>query len=282
MISNKRSLLLKSHFLFITPCAIRPLEGLLKSSKSASFIADFGNDTGREKMKALYRGNFSLSYYGIYPMLLWDISHNRLTVIMDNRIEVQYPKDMVVNIYPKPTKYLKDSHTRLFSDEALGLAVDRDLSGTDFRILLAIIGNLGYENILNISQKELQQQLSISQADISKSIKKLISKGYLQVVDKIGRRNIYMVNPNVVFKSRAKNLKELKHAWDKETIPNTQKSPIDTDMDLEPNLQDKLDDKVAQLSKQFGVPQSKVKQIILSLAKQTLENSTQDETELPY
>ena len=201
---------------------------------------------------------------------------------MDNKIEVRYPKDTVVNIYPKPIKYLKDSHTRLFSDEALGLAVDKDLSGTDFRVLLAIIGNLGYENILNISQQELEKQLSVSQANISKSIKKLISKGYLQVVDKIGRRNIYMVNPNVVFKSRAKNLKELKHAWDKETIPNTQKSPIDIDLDLEPNLQDKLDDKVAQLSKQFGVPQSKVKQIILSLAKQTLENSTQEDIKPPY
>ncbi len=201
---------------------------------------------------------------------------------MDNKIEVRYPKDTVVNIYPKPIKYLKDAHTRFFSDEALGLAVDRDLSGTDFRVLLAIIGNLGYENILNISQQELQKQLSISQADISKSIKKLISKGYLQVVDKIGRRNIYMVNPNVVFRSRAKNLKELKLAWDKETIPNTHSAPIDIDLALEPDLEDKLDDKVSQLSQQFNVSQSKVRQIILSLVNQALETETQEDTEPPY
>lgn len=200
----------------------------------------------------------------------------------NNRIEVKYPKDMVVNIYPKPIKYLKDSHTRFFSDEALGLAVDRDFSGTDLRVFLAVIGNLGYENILNISQQELQKQLSISQADISKSIKKFISKGYLQVVDKIGRRNIYMFNPNVVFKSRAKNLKELKQAWDKKSIPNTQKSPVDIDKDLEPNLEDKLDEKVSQLSQQFGVPQSKVRQIILSLVDQALGTEEQEESELPY
>ena len=81
-----------------------------------------------------------------------------------------------------------------------------------------------------------------------------------------------MVNPNVVFKSRAKNLKELKHAWDKETIPNTQKSPIDVDLDLEPDLEDKLDDKVLELSQQFSVPKSKVRQIILSLVNQALDN----------
>ncbi len=201
---------------------------------------------------------------------------------MDNRIEVRYPKNMTVNIYAKPMKYLKNAHTRVFSEEALGLAVDRDFSGTDLRVFLALIGNLDYENILNISQQELQQQLSISQADISKSIKKLISKGYLQIVDKIGRRNIYMVNPNVAFKSRAKNLKELKYAWDKKTIPNTQKSPVDIDKDLEPDLEDKLDDKVSELSQRFGIPQSKVRQMILSLVGQALESEEQEQSEIPY
>ncbi len=192
--------------------------------------------------------------------------------MVDNKIEVRYPKDAVVNIYPKPIKYLKDAYARCFLDEALGLAVDKDLSGTDLRVLLAIIGNLGYDNLINISQKELEKQLNISQADISKSIKKLISKGYLQIVDKIGRRNIYMINPNVIFRSRAKNLKELKQAWNQTSIPNSHSSPIDIDSDLDINLEDKLDDKVSELSQQFGVPQSKVRQIILSLVNQALEN----------
>ena len=200
---------------------------------------------------------------------------------MDNRIEVRYQKDTVVNVYPKPRKYLKDNHDRCFSDEAFGLAVDRQLSGTDFRVLLAIIGNLGYENVFNVSQQELQRQLSISQADISKSIKKLVFKGYLQVVDTIGRKNIYMFNPNVAFRSRAKNLKELKHAWDRKTLPDTQKHPIDVDTDLEPDLEDKLDMKVKQLSKQFDIPQSKVRQMILSLVDQTL-SSNDEELDLPY
>ena len=154
--------------------------------------------------------------------------------------------------------------------------------GNDLRVFLAILANLGYENTLNISQQQLADQLHIDRSATGKSIKKLISKGYLQVIDTVGRQNIYQFNPNVAFRSRAKNLKDLKQVWDKQSVPNNNQYPIDTDMDLEPNLQDKLDDKVAQLSKQFGVPQSKVKQIILSLAKQTLENSTQEETELPY
>ncbi|MDJ0732446.1 MAG: replication/maintenance protein RepL [Crocosphaera sp.] len=196
-------------------------------------------------------------------------------------INISYPEDTVVSVFPKPKKYLKDSHIRCFSQEAIALGIDRDLSGTDLRVFLIIIGNVGYDNILNIAQSELANQSGICQQDISKSIKKLVSKGYLQVVDKIGRRNVYMLNPNVVFKSRAKNLKELKEAWNQQVLPNTQKHPIDIDTDLEAGLEDKLNMKVEQLSKKFDIPQSKVRQMILSLVDQTL-SSDNEEGELPY
>ncbi len=201
---------------------------------------------------------------------------------MNRKIEVHYPEDTVVNVYPKPVKHLKNAHARYFLDEALALAMDRDFSGNDLRVLLAIIGNLGYDNILNISQQELGEQLSIDRAAVTRAVKKLISKGYLQVVDTAGRQNIYQLNPHVVFRSRAKNYKDLCRAWDKETLPNTQKSPVDLDLDLDIDLEDKLDDKVSQLSQKFGVPQSKVRQIILSLANQALEPSAQENQELPY
>ncbi len=201
---------------------------------------------------------------------------------MRKKLEVYYPEESVVNIFAKPNKYLKDDHARYFSTEMLGLAVDKDFSGNDLRVFLAILANLSFENILNISQQELSTQLAIHRSDIAKSIKKLISKGYLEIIDTIGRQNVYMFNPNVAFKSRAKNLKELKHAWDKETIPNTQKCPVDINSDLEADLEDKLDDKVSELSQQFGVPQSKVRQIILSLVDQALENREQKESEIPY
>ncbi len=200
---------------------------------------------------------------------------------MNKKAEIYYPKDTVLNIFTKPRKYLKDSHARIFLEEMVALGHDKELSGNDLRVLLAIIGNLGYENKISISQQDLGNQLDIHQVSISKSLKKLVYKGYLQVIDTIGRQNIYQFNPNVAFRSRAKNLKELKHAWDRQTLPNTQKYPIDTDTDLEPDLEDKLDDKVTELSQQFGVPQSKVRQIILSLVDQAL-TSDQEDLDLPY
>ena len=201
---------------------------------------------------------------------------------MSKKLEVYYPEDSVVNVFAEPSRYLKDDYARHFSNEMLGLAVDKDLSGNDLRVFLAILANLEFENILNLSQQELSDQLGIHRPAIAKSLKKLISKGYLQIIDTAGRKNIYMLNPHIAFRSRAKNYKDLCRAWDKATLPNTQKFPIDLDLDLDVDLEDKLDDKVSQLSQQFGVPQSKVRQIILSLVSQALESKTQEDPELSY
>ena len=113
--------------------------------------------------------------------------------MVNRKIEIYHPEDTVINVYPKPAKYLKSDYFRGFSEEVIALSKDKDLSGNDLRVFLAIIGNLGYDNIVNISQNELGSQSDIHQQHISKSLKKLISKGYLQIVEKIGRRNIYMV-----------------------------------------------------------------------------------------
>lgn len=202
---------------------------------------------------------------------------------MNNKIEISYPEDTVVNVYPKPVKHLKDSHARVFLDEMIALGMDKELSGNDLRVLLAIIGNLGYENKINISQQELGDQLNIHQVSVSKSLKKLISKGYLQVVDVIGRQNIYQFNPNVAFRSRAKNLKDLKRAWDKETLQDNQNIPIDFDLDLsEPDFDDLLEEKVSQLSKQYRVSQNKVRSIILALVNQALETEHKEDLDIPY
>ncbi len=196
-------------------------------------------------------------------------------------LEITCPDDTNLNVFTQPKKYLKHEHIRFFQDEMVSTANDRDLNGTDLRILMTILGNLDYDNKLMLSHTKLGQQIGIKQQEVTKSFKKLLNKGYIEVVETIGRQNIYMFNPTVAFKSRAKNHKELKQAWDKQILPDTQKYPVDTDTDLEANLEDKLDNKVEELSKQFGVPQSKVRQIILSLVDQTL-SSKDDKLELPY
>jgi len=199
---------------------------------------------------------------------------------MKRRIEIECPEDTTLNIYTKPSKHLKKSYGRYFSDEILNAAVDRDFSGTDFRVLLAIISNLGFDNVINISQKELGEQLKISQQNISKSIKKLISKKYLQIIDKIGKQNIYQFNPNIAFKSRAENHKDLCNDWDKDKneneIEKKQTNKIDD------NLQNKFDEKINQISNLFNIEKKKAKEILLLILNEGLNSESIKDPDLPY
>ena len=197
-------------------------------------------------------------------------------------LEITCPEDSNLNVFTQTKKYLKHQYIRFFQAEMISLANDRDFNGTDLRVLITALGNLDYDNKLIISHAKLGEQIGIKQQEVTKSFKKLVNKGYIEVVDTIGRQNVYMFNPSVAFKSKAKNLKELRHFWDKAVIPNTQNLPLDIDLDLDLDLEDKFDDKVSQLSEQFGVPQSKVRNIILSLVSQTLETEAQKNSEVPY
>ena len=197
-------------------------------------------------------------------------------------LEITCPDNSNLNVFTQPKRYLKHEHIRFFQDEMISTANDRDFNGTDLRVLITALGNLDYDNKLMLSHAKLGEQIGIKQQEVSKSFKKLLNKGYIEVINTIGRQKVYMFNPSIAFKSKAKNLKELKQAWDNQNLPNSQNTPIDIDLDIQPNLEDKLDDKVLQLSQQFGVPQSKVRQIILSLANQALRSETPENQEIFY
>ena len=203
-------------------------------------------------------------------------------MMVNRKVEIYYPDDVNLNLIPANQKYLKEDYVRFFQEDMKDLANDKTFDGQDLRTTLAIISNLSYDNIFNLSHRELAEQIGIQRPNVTKTFNKLVKKGYLQIIGKQGQQNIYMFNPSIAFKSRAKNLKDLKRAWDKETVPNTQKFPVDIDKDLEPNLEDKLDDKVSELSQRFGIPQSKVRQMILSLVGQALENEEREKSEIPY
>ena len=196
--------------------------------------------------------------------------------MVNRKLEVYYPEGVNVNVIPVNQKYLKEEYIRFFQEDIRDLASDKDFDGQDLRITLAIISNLGYQNIFNLSHRELAEQLRTPRPKVTKTINKLVKKDYLRVVGKQGKQNIYMFNPEILFKSRARNFEKLKKAWsNKEVFTNTKKTPIDIDSDLDIDLENKLDDKVSELSQQFGVPKSKIKQIILSLVNQALDKESE-------
>ncbi len=198
---------------------------------------------------------------------------------MNRKIEIYCPDDTVLNVSTnKPGKYLKRNYGRYFLEEMVDIASNRDLNGTDLRVLLCIIGNLEYENILNISQKKLGEILNIKQQEVSKSVKKLLEKEYLQIIDKIGRQNIYQFNPNIAFRSRAENYKNLCNDW-KEDDDEFKESRSNN---LNDNLQNKFDEKINEISKNFNIEKEKAKDILLLVINQGLNTKSIENENLPY
>lgn len=112
-------------------------------------------------------------------------------------------------------KYLTDmEYVRIFTDSLMAIATDGDLCGQDIRVLMGCIGNMEFENRLNKSQSELAEFLGMKQQNVSKHLKKLVDKDYLRIIGKIGRQNIYRINPHIAFKSRAKNFEQLSRNWE--------------------------------------------------------------------
>ena len=137
--------------------------------------------------------------------------------------QINVPEGCMAKTVVTPIKMLTDKpHVRVFSEELSRLAVDKRLTPTDKNVLLFLISIMEYENLLNVTQKELSEGLGIVQPEISKSIKRLIENDYLRIVDKNGRQNIYQLNPHIGFKSRAKNYNLLCSIWDE-----SQSQPVD-------------------------------------------------------
>jgi hypothetical protein len=131
--------------------------------------------------------------------------------------QINVPEGCMAKTVVTPIKMLTENpHVRVFSEGLSRLAMNKDLNGTDIRVLLFILSIMEYENLLNTTQKALSEGLGIVQQEVSKSIKKLIEGGYLKIVDKNGRQNIYQLNPHLAFKSRAKNYRLLCSIWDED------------------------------------------------------------------
>ena len=131
--------------------------------------------------------------------------------------QINVPDGCMAKTIVTPIKMLTDKpHVRAFSEGLGRLAVDKQLTLTDKNVLLFLISVMEYENLINLTQRELSEGLGIVQQEVSKSIKKLIEGGYLKIVDKNGRQNIYQLNPHLAFKSRAKNYNLLCTIWDED------------------------------------------------------------------
>lgn len=127
------------------------------------------------------------------------------------------------------------------SQEALKLlATNEELTGENYKVLLYLLAILDFENWIQISQKEIANDLNMQKQRISRSIKKLEQKEIILRGEKIGRSFLFRLNPFYGWKGKVKTLEEYKREKEKERIEN-----------LKNKTNERKQKKLEQLSKKF-------------------------------
>jgi len=98
-----------------------------------------------------------------------------------------------------------ENFMKLFIKALEHLVLCKDLTGTDMRVFFALVSLAKSDNKICISQKELGEYLNIARTEVSRSIAKLGDFNYLTIVDRIGKQNVYMLNPDIVFSGDGKH-----------------------------------------------------------------------------
>ena len=82
------------------------------------------------------------------------------------------------------------------SQEAMEiLARDRDLKGEAHRVIWYLLSRLDFENWIQITQKEIAEELEINKVNVSKTISLLEKKGIIVRGPKIDRSYAFRLNP---------------------------------------------------------------------------------------
>lgn len=97
---------------------------------------------------------------------------------------------------------LKDDFSMLTGQGLINLAMDADLKHQDWRVLAVYLGCVEFENIIQISQKDVAEILKMKKVDVSRATKKLVAKNILVEETKMGRSKVYRLNTVYGWKGR--------------------------------------------------------------------------------
>lgn len=138
----------------------------------------------------------------------------------ENRtININVPKGSVCRTSVSHMKILKGKeYCRMFSDPIQELMADKTMTLSSMRVLFYMASSMDFDNRVCESQASMSNNLDMTRQLVTKSLKQLQEGGQIVVLFKIGTQNVYMINPNLFFKTRAINLSRLKDYWEEVTV----------------------------------------------------------------
>jgi hypothetical protein len=94
------------------------------------------------------------------------------------------------------------------------LAKDRRFGGAEFRVLHTLLGLIGADGSVQISQADLGQMIGMKQQSVFVAMKTLIEADVLRSQGKPGQTATYTMNPYYVKFDKASNVVQIQRKWD--------------------------------------------------------------------
>ncbi len=85
----------------------------------------------------------------------------------------------------------------------------------DWRVLMALMARLDFENLIQIEQTAVAEKLGMLRPNVNRSIKRLVEIGCLLEGPKIGRSRTYKLNPSYGWKGSGKEHQKALRTADK-------------------------------------------------------------------
>jgi len=109
---------------------------------------------------------------------------------------------------------LHSDYVRAFQEGLLEIICDKDLTGDDIRVFLAIMSHMEFDNKFTMPLGHLAEAIGMKRQNVSKSVKKLLEKQYLNRDGNQGQVNHYMIDPRIIIRARNFNYTSIVKRWD--------------------------------------------------------------------
>jgi DNA-binding MarR family transcriptional regulator len=96
------------------------------------------------------------------------------------------------------------------------LAKDRRFGGAEFRVLHTLLGLIGADGSVQISQADIGKMIGMKQQSVFVAMKTLIEAGVLRSQGKSGQTATYVINPYFISRSKASNVSQMQR-WDSDS-----------------------------------------------------------------
>ncbi len=133
-----------------------------------------------------------------------DIETDRLASMLVWKEETKRKKKL-----KQDNKYLTDLHgEKIMIFQDMLKRATKELTLEELKVFNYLIAICDFENWINISQKELATELSTQVSNISRAIKGISQKGYVEIIKK-NNSNYYHINPEAAWKGTFENWKKV-------------------------------------------------------------------------